>query len=115
MQCECVFVCGGGVGRVEKRERGRKEKAERTREGGNESVILKHLRKHFPLSYHLDVVSGTRSTNVFPRSTPPSFSFVRLFGKGIWDCFFPLVIGTEHHCSVHVGLHTLNKGDCRRL
>lgn len=76
----CVCVWGGEVGW---REEGRK-RAEREREREREvmKVISKHLKKHFPLSYHLVVVSGTRSTNVFPRSSPPSFSSLTLFRKG---------------------------------
>lgn len=81
-QMLCV-VCGGGGG-VVKGERKEKVKRGRgwERDEANERVIPKHLRKHFPLSYHLDVVSGTRTANVFPLSTPPTFSCFWLFRKG---------------------------------
>lgn len=86
---QSVYVFG--VGKRDG-ESGRKERAEReTRERGNERVIPKHLKKHFPLSYHLDVVSGTRSTNVFPRSAPPPSSSAHTVqgrGKGNLYYFF---------------------------
>lgn len=82
-QMVCMWVCdwGGKEGWLcegREREEGRKG----LREGEREvmRVIPKHLKKHFPPSYHLDVVSGTGSINVFPCTNPPSFSSLKLFG-----------------------------------
>lgn len=109
-------VCGGGGG-VVKGERKEKVKRGRgwERDEANERVIPKHLRKHFPLSYHLDVVSGTRTANVFPLSTPPTFSCFWLFrrGKGTLGLyFFSLLTGTKQNCRlcVHVCVCTQTHG-----
>lgn len=71
-KCLCVCVWDGRDGSCEerKREEGR-EKALLERE--REAMSLKHLKKHFPLSYHLDVVSGTKSTNTHPPPDWPDF------------------------------------------
>lgn len=108
-KCLCVCVCvwderEGWSCEGRERKEGRKERAVRKREGGNERVSPKHLKKHFPLSYHLDVVSGTRNTNVFPLLSPSLFFFPRTVQEGERE--YGIVFFSDHWHKVCVCVYS---------
>lgn len=71
--CMCMCV---GRGKAQGSWERQRKRAERERERGVMKESFRNIKRGtFPLSYHLDVVSGTGSANVFfPRLTPPSLS-----------------------------------------